>query len=176
MWSSLKRRNQDWSIVVFSDLSLTTILFAFHADGFESAPFPQEPGLIKVDHDGCDLLKVLIVADDKDQFTVKWVKGYHLLHYRNKIFMTETLMNRIVDWYHELLVHPGTSHLEVTLQQHYLWALLHEIVQSCCKYCYTCQLLKKQNKKCEKMPAKKVQEKIWNQVKVGTSYYLEQKW
>ena len=64
--------------------------------------------------DGCDLLKDLIAADNRDQFTVKQVERYDLVHYRNNTFIPETSTTQIVDWYHEFLVHPDKSRLEVT--------------------------------------------------------------
>jgi len=64
----------------------------------------------------------LIAVDKHNKFSVKPVVGFDLAHYKNKIYIPESLTTQLVEWYHELLVHSGTSRLEATLRQH-CWCL-----------------------------------------------------
>jgi len=86
-----------------------TNLFAFRDSDLVNAPFPPAPGLIKVSQAQCKLLKKLIAADKHNQFSVKPVEGFDLDHYKNKTYIPESLTTQLVEWYHELPVHPGTS-------------------------------------------------------------------
>ena len=154
-------------------------LFAFCDSDLANVPFPPAPGLIKVGQAQCKLLKKLIAADKRNQFSVKPVEGFDLAHYKNKIYIPESLTTQLVEWYHKLLVHPWTSHLEATLRQHYWWQHLWKEAEACCKLCHTCQMAKKQRKKYGKMTAKKAEEKIWNWVNVDVwapIYHQQQKW
>jgi len=55
-------------IAISFNLVLTRIVFAFRDSDLVNAPFPPAPGLIKVGHAQCKLLKKLIAADKHDQF------------------------------------------------------------------------------------------------------------
>jgi len=103
-------------------------LFTLHEYDLVNVPFPPAPGLIKVGQAQCKLLKKLIAADKHNHFSAKPVEGFDLAHYKKNIYIPESLTTQLVQWYHELLVHPGTSRLEATLQQHYWWPRLRKEV------------------------------------------------
>ena len=39
-------------------------------------------------------------------YTTKEVEGVYLIHMNNKILVPATLQERVLDWYHTILVHP----------------------------------------------------------------------
>ena len=39
-------------------------------------------------------------------YTTKTVERYDLVHYNDKILVPEALKERVLDWYHTMLVHP----------------------------------------------------------------------
>ena len=72
-------------------------IFAFCYSNLSNAPFPPAPGLIKVGQAQCKLLKKLIAADKHNQFSVKPVEGFDLAHYKNKIYILESLTIQLVE-------------------------------------------------------------------------------
>ena len=131
-----------------------------------AAQFLESPKLISEAQKECATLKKLIEDDYKNQLSVKNIEGVELAQYKNKIYVLDILKENILEWYHKMLVHPGTSRLEAALRQVYWWPNLRIDVEKCCKHCQMCQLAKKQKKKYSKIPAKKAEELIWNRVNV----------
>ena len=136
-----------------------------HNEEIDDHPFPVAPEIVQKAQSECETL-VALQTKDKTPFAQKEVEGFELVHYKNKIYIPLRLTKSVTKWYHEILVHPGTSRLEATLRQHYWWPLLRSDVESCCKHCHECQLSKKQRKKYGKLPAKQAERKIWNRVNV----------
>ena len=66
-----------------------------------------------------------------------------------------------VDWYHEMLYHPGETQTEHTLRQHFDWKGLRTTVHDVCKKCPTCQKSKKTNQKYGKLPPKQAETNPW---------------
>ena len=52
-------------------------------------------------------------------YTYKVVKGEELLHLNNKIYVPETLQERVLTWYHDILIHPGEAKMEQTIKAVY---------------------------------------------------------
>ena len=74
-------------------------------------------------------------------------KHYDLLCTKDhKIYVPVTLQDRIIQWYHTYLLHPGFNRTEETICQHFWWPGMHAQFQSHIKYCDTCQRYKKQHK------------------------------
>ena len=46
---------------------------------------------------------------------MKETEGFDLVHYCNKIFVPERLRKRVLDWYHELLCHPGINQMRKSI-------------------------------------------------------------
>ena len=100
-------------------------------------PFPVAPALIQNTQAECETLLAL-QTKDPTPFSLKEVEGFELVHYKNKIYIPLRLTKRVTKWYHEILVHPGTSRLEATLRQHYWWPLRQADVEACYKHCHDC--------------------------------------
>ena len=62
-----------------------------------------------------------------------------------------------VDWYHEMLCHPGETQTEHILCQNFDQKVLHTTVHSVCKECPTCQRTKTTIQKYGKLPPKKAE-------------------
>ena len=48
-------------------------------------------------------------------------KDHRLICRNNKICLPAALQKKTVDWYHEMLCHPGENQTEQTLRQHFEW-------------------------------------------------------
>ena len=80
----------------------------------------------------------------------------------NKIRIPNTLQTRIVEWYHNVLCHPGETRTELTLKQHYTWPNMRKDVHKVCSKCATCALTKRSNKRnYGLLPEKKAESEPW---------------
>ena len=46
---------------------------------------------------------------------------YTLITREDNIVLSTSLQKKAVDWYHEILCHPGETHTELTMGQHFCW-------------------------------------------------------
>ena len=99
-------------------------------------------------------------------FSTKRIKGVEVITYQGKIYIPVQLQQRVVAWYHEYLAHPGESRTEAMIRQTCMWRNLRSHIQTFCKTCRSCQLLKKQRKKCGHLPPKEAEELPWSRVNV----------
>ena len=51
--------------------------------------------------------------------SLKDVEGVKLVHKNNKIVAPDTLKDRVIDWYHDVLVHPGMTKMEASINSVY---------------------------------------------------------
>ena len=65
-------------------------------------------------------------------------KDHRLICRNKKICLPTALHNKTVEWYHDMLCHPGDTQKEHTLRQHLDWIVLHATVHDVCKKCPTC--------------------------------------
>ena len=65
-----------------------------------------------------------------------------LITYRDRICVPETLQKQMVQWYHEMLCHPGSTRTEATIAQHFYWKNLRNTVRKICSKCDLCQRTK----------------------------------
>ena len=72
-------------------------------------------------------------------YTMKEVEGVYLIHINNKILVPATLQQRVLDWYHTILVHPGENQMEQSIRSIYTWKGLKDGVKQYCKTCDICQ-------------------------------------
>ena len=82
------------------------------------------------------------------------------------MYVPEELRERILDWYHQFLVHPGRTRMEATIRHNFIWPGLTPQVEEHCKMCRSCQLFKKQHKRYGHLPPKKAETKPWARVNV----------
>ena len=89
-------------------------------------------------------------------------KEHCLICRNNKICLPKALQNKTVDWYHEMLCHPGETQTEHTLRQHFDWRGLRTTVHEVCKKCPTCQRAKTTNHKYGKLPPNQAETNPWD--------------
>ena len=80
----------------------------------------------------------------------------------NKICLPKALQNKTIDWYHEMLCHPGETWTEHTLRQHFDLRGLCTTVHDVCKKCPTWQRAKTTNQKYGKLPPKQAETYPWD--------------
>jgi hypothetical protein len=80
----------------------------------------------------------------------------------NKICIPKSLTQRVTDWYHEFLCHPGETRTEATIRQHFTWPGMRQQVQKTIKTCDICQRAKRSTKKYGHLPLKTVEINPWS--------------
>ena len=80
-------------------------------------------------------------------YTTKEVEGVYLIHKNNKIIVLSTLQDRVMEWYHTILVYSGEKFMEESVRSTYIWRGLQADTISYCKTYDTCQRCKRTRKK-----------------------------
>jgi hypothetical protein len=52
----------------------------------------------------------------KPHYSIQIIEGYDLLCYKEKIYIPQSLRQRVLSWYHEYLFHPGQTRTEKTIR------------------------------------------------------------
>ena len=81
-----------------------------------------------------------------------------------KIVVPKNLQERMVQWYHEYLCHPGETRTEITINQHFTWKGLRKTVHKICSSCDQCQRTKRTKKKYGKLPEKVAEVTPWQKL------------
>jgi len=127
--------------------------------------FPLAPDLIQYYQEKDSQLQE--ESKQGKHFTLKEIEGVELIHENGKIRIPEALKDRVLDWYHQMLVHPGETRMEASLRSLYTWKGLRKDVQHVCKHCHTCQMFKKSGRKKYGLLPPKVAECVkWSRVNV----------
>ena len=97
------------------------------------------------------------------------IEGKDLIHHNGKIYIIPSaLRQRVLDWYHTMIVHPGeTTRMEKSIRSVYTWKEMRRDVQQHCKHCKTSQLFQKSGrKKYGLLHAKNPETTNWRRVNV----------
>ena len=97
------------------------------------------------------------------RYTYKSVEGINIIHDNNKILVPEAARERIISWYHQMLVHPGKHRMFETMNNVFTWQGMRNDVSNYCKNCHECQLCKTTGKKkYGLLPEKEGELTIWS--------------
>jgi hypothetical protein len=62
-------------------------------------------------------------------YSIQHIEGYDLLCYKEKIYIPQSLRQRVLSWYHEYLLHPGRTKTEKTIRNTMTWSGLTQYVE-----------------------------------------------
>jgi hypothetical protein len=62
-------------------------------------------------------------------YSIQHIEGYDLLCYKEKIYIPQSLRQRVLSWYHEYLLHPGQTRTEKTIRNTMTWPGLTQDVE-----------------------------------------------
>ena len=106
------------------------------------------------------------LALTEDSYTLKTFRGGGtprlLICHNEKIVLPKPLQRWTVEWYHQILCHPGELRTEETIRQHFWWKTLRADVRDIVSKCPTCQKTKWSYKKYGKLPEKQAEAEPWN--------------
>jgi hypothetical protein len=137
---------------------------AYFADA-EDDSFPLSFDVISFSQQS-DPALVTIVESNPAAYMTRMVNRSPLIYFKDKIVIPKALQLRILQWYHDTLLHPGTTRTYETIHQHFTWQNLAQDVQQYCSTCATCQEQKKSTRKYGLLPTKTHDPKPWYDVAV----------
>jgi hypothetical protein len=79
------------------------------------------------------------ITNNDPDFETRIIQRALLVYFKGKIAIPTNLCFRILTWYHENLLHPGTDRMFHTISQHFTWPSLRTQVENFVKHCNTCQ-------------------------------------
>ena len=91
-------------------------------------------------------------------------KTRELICYNGKIVVPDVLQNRIVQWYHDYLGHPGINRTEETIGQHLWWPKMRNHITNSVSSCESCQRNKRRNRKFGHLPEKEAEAQPWEKM------------
>ncbi len=100
--------------------------------------FPMHTALIFKEH-----IKVPGLREkglSQPHYSIQSIEGHDLLCYKDKIYIPQSLRQRVLSWYHEYLLHPGQSRTEKTIMNTMMLPGLTQDVKGLCSTCPVCQL------------------------------------
>ena len=109
-------------------------------------------------------LKTLLRKSNHGLTQLKFPRGgkdTELWCYKDRIIIPKRLQTRTVQWYHDILCHPGRTRTEETIKQHFYWKNLRKDVEQVCSTCKICQFNKRQKKKYGHLPEKDAEAIPW---------------
>ena len=131
----------------------------------EESDFPLSPKVIQKHQQRDQVLQEKAKA--QTNYGKITLEGETLISKNHRVAVPKTLQDRLVETYHNLLQHPGSTRMEATIRHVFDFAGLREKVETYCKTCHVCQLSKKQRKKYGHLPPKEAEEAIpWKRVNV----------
>jgi hypothetical protein len=77
-------------------------------------------------------------------YSIQHIEGYDLLCYKQKIYIPQSLRQRVLTWYHEYLLYPGQTRTEKTIRNIMTWPGLTQDIERLCFTCQVCQMTKKE--------------------------------
>ena len=138
--------------------------FGFDDDDLPPNSFPiRYKDIAKEQKANAALQRKLKTHKDYSEATFRGGDNDHILICHNgKIALPPSLQQKTIDWYHQILCHPGITRTEATIRQHFDWKGLRTMVLATCKKCELCQKAKVTNQKYGKLPAKQAEENPWD--------------
>ena len=95
------------------------------------------------------------------------VEGIELVHKNNRILVPQSKQQSVLDWYHDILIHPGEKRMIKTIELVFTWSGLNKQVKELVRTYHECQICKRAGKKKYGLLPPKTGESIrWNRVNV----------
>ena len=94
------------------------------------------------------------------------VSGHNLATFKGKIVIPDSLIMRFIQWYHEILNHPGKNRTCQTISQYFYHRGLALLVSKFVKDCETCQKWKRPGRRYGKLPAHTAPYEPWECIQI----------
>ncbi len=111
--------------------------------------------------------KQKVMSQAKNFMLKKFVaanRPFDLICYKEKIYVPKSMQQKVVDWYHTYLGHPGVNRTEESIAQHLWWPKMRDHITSTVSTCPSCQKNKKRQKKYGHLPEKEAEATPWDKL------------
>ena len=81
-------------------------------------------------------------------------QGYKIMYHNEQIFIPPSLRQQVMEFYHEMLRHPGVTRMLGSISPHLTWPKMKQDIMQHVLQCKMCQTWKRSNKKYGKIPVK----------------------
>ena len=88
-----------------------------------------------------------LLRQNPDRFTQMEIDGIELIHENDRVLVPVAARERLINWYHETLVHPGIDKQLNTMKSVFTWPKMKNDIAHHIKHCHKCQMSKQTNKK-----------------------------
>ena len=88
-----------------------------------------------------------LLRQNPDRFTRKEIDGIELIHDNDRVLVPMAARERLINWYHMILVHPGIDKQLNTMRSVFTWPKMKKDIEYHIKHCHICQMSKRTNKK-----------------------------
>ena len=78
------------------------------------------------------------LKDPKSTYCKKVVENIQIIMFKNKLYIPLALRERVLNWYHKYLCHPGDTRLAKTIQQSCDWPGLINQAKAIARRCSIC--------------------------------------
>ena len=96
-----------------------------------------------------------------EHFSVQKVAEYNIVHYKNRIVLSDDIFQRVLHWYHTNRNHPGEQRTYLSLKTHFYSSNMEAKTIAYVKDCPICKQYKQPSKKYGLLPLHKQQYKPW---------------
>ena len=100
----------------------------------------------------------------KAEMKLKVINDVEVQTYKDKIYIPASLREKVLNWYHHYLQHPGASRMENTLGSVVYWPNMSKEIRRLCTTCKLCQLAKRTKNKYGKLPQRDLEMRPWHTV------------
>ena len=115
-----------------------------------------------------DVLLKKLLGIENNQLSQKIFHGGGIHHklwtYKDKIVVPIKMQKKVVEWYHNRLLHPGHTRTEETISQHFWWPKLRDHIREHVKTCPTCQKNKRKKINYGHLPPKEAEIMPWDKM------------
>ena len=70
------------------------------------------------------------------------MEGIELIHKNNRIIVLQSKQQSVLEWYHNILIHPGEKQMIEIIKLVFTWNGLNKQVKQLIKTCHECQMYK----------------------------------
>jgi hypothetical protein len=92
--------------------------------------------------------------------------GHALITHRGHIVLPASIVPEVMDWFHQSLMHPGSTRMAKTICRSFYWKNLWRDVLAFVKTCKPCQMNKSGGRKYAKLPLAPHESVPWSSVRV----------
>ena len=120
-------------------------------------PFPLDLKRVAHEQNGDKQLQGIVKGIPrhlKAEMKPKVINDVEVQTYKDKIYIPISLQEKVLNWYHHYLQHPGASRMERTLGSVVYWPGMSKDIHRLCTTCKLCQLAKRTKGKYGKLPPK----------------------